>query len=284
MTDINRMFEAVDEKDFGFDFHPTGQRTKIVDYKKLIPFKKNRSLVSQRVSQLVESIKLHGKLLEDPIVTENHDGTYTILSGHHRLAAIKQLVEIEHLSEFSKLRVKIEEKNDLDNELTMIDCNLEREELSSFDKMMAIGRKEEILLEKKERKEIQYAGSTRSYIAASNQLKETQVGVYLRVYKKGSKPLKKALQENKLNITQAYDLAILDSNEQDEKLKDFLNPNKKLRNKNRQCDIFLEDLRSKIESKVQSKVILNKNTLSFKFSSIEVLNNLLELLHLNEIV
>lgn len=71
-----------------------GSETRIIN----IPFEKikanplNKDLPMDDLDQLKESIRT-GKLLHEILVYDMHDGTYQILSGHRRYAALKQLAE-----------------------------------------------------------------------------------------------------------------------------------------------------------------------------------------------
>lgn len=256
-------------------------REKVFYYKDLIPNKKNRLVNHDKVLSIAESIIANGRMIDKPQVTLLDNGKALLWAGHHRTAAITYLVEEKGLKEFEYIKCDVLENNDLDNEILMIDTNLAREELSVYDKMNAIGRKEELYLFKKKNKELEYVGSARSYISStSKNLNETQIGVHLRVYKKGCNEVKNALKDEKITLTQAYKLAALNEKEQKEKLKEILFPKKK----KKQEDKALQYIRDKLEDKMNRKVSVNKNTITFKFDSINDLSNLLNELNLHDIV
>lgn len=255
-------------------------REKVFFYKDLIANSKNRSVNQDKVLSIAESIIANGRMIDKPQVTLLSNGKALLWAGHHRTAAVTYLVEEKGMDEFEYIKCDVLEQNELDNELLMIDTNLEREELSVYDKMNAIGRKEELYLLKKRKKELEYAGSARSYIAStSKNLEETQVGVHLRVYKKGCKAVKSALKDEKITLTQAYKLAALTEKEQKAKLEEILFPKKK---KNQE-DKVLQYVRDKLEDKMNRKVSINKNAISFKFDSINDLSKLLNELNLHDI-
>lgn len=255
-------------------------REKVFHYKDLIPNEKNRTVNQDKVLSIAESIVANGRMIDKPQVTLLETGQGLLWAGHHRTAAIKYLVEEKGMSEYEYIKCDVLEQNEVDNELLMIDTNLEREELSTFDKMNAIGRKEELYLLKKRKKEIEYTGTARSYIAStSKNLEETQVGVHLRVYKKACKTVKNALKDEKITLTQAYKIAALPENEQALKLKEVLSPKKQKNQENE----FLQRISIKLENKMSRKVSINKNTISFKFESIHDLSNLLKELNLEDL-
>lgn len=256
-------------------------REKVFFYKDLIANSKNRSINQDKVLSIAESIITNGRMIDKPQVTLLENGQGLLWAGHHRTAAITYLVEEKGLKEFEYIKCDVLENNSLDNEILMIDTNLEREELSVYDKMIAIGRKEELYLLKKQKKELDYAGSARSYIAStSKNLEETQVGVHLRVYKKACKQVKSALKDEKITLTKAYNLAALPDKEQVVELKKMMNPKKSVQKQKEQQDAFLEELRTSIQQKVNTQVSIKKNMLSFKFDNNDQLMNLLEILNL----
>lgn len=256
-------------------------REKVFFYKDLIANSKNRSVNQDKVLSIAESIFTNGRMIDKPQVTLLDNGKALLWAGHHRVAAITYLVEEKGLKEFEYIKCDVLENNDIDNEILMIDTNLEREELSVYDKMIAIGRKEELYLLKKRKKELNYAGSARSYIAStSKNLEETQVGVHLRVYKKASKQVKVALKDEKITLTQAYNLAALPDKEQVIELKKIISPKKSIQRQKEKQDAFFEELRVSIQEKVNIQVFIKKNMLSFKFDNNDQLMNLLNVLNL----
>lgn len=254
-------------------------REKVFHYQDLIANEKNRSVNHNKVLSIAESIEANGRMIDKPQVTLLENGKALLWAGHHRTAAIKYLVEEKGLKEYEYIKCDILENNALDNEILMIDTNLEREELSLYDKMMAIGRKEELYHLKKQKKEIDYSGSARAYIAqASKNLEETQVGVNLRVYKKAGKQVKKALKDEKITLTQAYKLAALPNNEQVIELNKILKLKKSIQKQKEQQDILLENLQLQIQNEINMPVSLKKNMLTFKFKDLDHLFELLDIL------
>lgn len=118
-----------------------------INLNSLVSHSQNRELNTAHIHDLADPILLNG-LLQMPVVSLNEDDTYTILSGHHRIAACRLLVK-EGYSQFQVIECQIVEKDDLQKELILIDSNLQFKELSVYETMLSIGRKEEILRELK---------------------------------------------------------------------------------------------------------------------------------------
>lgn len=165
----------------------------------------NRELNMDKVHEYVQSIKQVG-LIHDPVVKANSDSTYTLLAGHHRIAACRILAETD--KNYETIRCKVKDIDDIDAELILLDSNVRNNPLSPYEKMMAIGRIEELYRVK------QVSGTLRDVIAEDSSLKPTQVGTYLRIYKKGSDEVKQALKNESISLTKASQLAKLSIEEQ----------------------------------------------------------------------
>lgn len=177
--------------------------TKIIAIKNLHANQQNREVNPEKVEQMAKSIALEG-LLQYPLVIENDKNDYTIISGHHRIAACLKLVS-EGNQEFAFIRCKVVKKDPIDNEMQLIDTNLTSNPLSPYEMMMAIGRKEELLKEKK-KKDKNSSGSIKDIILAESDLKRTQVGTYIKIYKDATNEVKSALKNNEINLSQAHKL------------------------------------------------------------------------------
>mgnify|MGYP000036042469 CR=1 FL=1 len=193
----------------------------------LIPSENNRKLNDAFVDELADNIKLNG-LLQAPVVTPIDNGMYRILTGHHRVAACKKLNKAD--GSFQTIRCMIKRKDEIDCELLMLDTNLKINTLNPYDRMMAIGRKEELLKEKKKREQIK-GGNIKMIIAEETGLKRSQVQTYLTIYKKASVEVKKALQNEQITLSQAASLAKKTNVEQIEAM------NKKQENKTKKEEI-----------------------------------------------
>lgn len=255
-------------------------RTKLIHYTKLVPHKENRVINQDAVMRIVNSIKVNGQLFDSVHVVDNGDETYTILAGHHRHRAVTYVVEVEGLKQYEYIRCVIQDEDELDNDLLMIDSNLEREELSPYDTMIAIGKKEEILIKKRERGDLvqgkPITGALRKIIADDSPIEDTQVGTYLRVYKKGTNKVKEALKYNQITLAQAGEIAKL-KDKQDSALHDLLNPKKKQKivvEKN----VHLQALEHALQSAFATKVTVSEKSLTIKYTSNDDLNRILEIM------
>lgn len=183
---------------------------RIYHYKDLLPNPKQSQIFDIKdVESKAESIEQVGLLqapLVQPIAGSNQA---VIIAGHKRVKAIAYLVEENGRKDLEYIRCQeFKNKDDAASEIALIDTNLEASELSNYEKMMAIGRKEELL------KASGSKGTLRSVIAEKSHLNETQIGYYLRCYKSLIPEGKELLRSNKLTLKQAIDLASEYSNNQ----------------------------------------------------------------------
>lgn len=256
---------------------------KTFHYRQLVANEKNRELKKEKVRSIAESIIVNDRIIDKPQVTLLEDGNALIWAGHHRVAAIRYLVEERGLTKFEYIKCDVSPSHETDNEILMIDTNLEREELSPYDRMIAIGRKEELLKIKRQKAKQngnEIIGSIRSEIAAKvESLSETQIGLYLRIYKKATDVVKQELKNNTITLTTAYKLSSLDSKKQKKQLNEILNPKKKKKQQN--SNLEFDHIKDKIQDSIGVKVTLNDKMLTFHYSE---LSALLEKLHLQNCV
>ena len=179
--------------------------TRVFNINDLISFDKNKDIFEIKDIESKAKSILEVGLLQMPRVKpiENSNKAY-ILAGHKRVEACRMLVKQGH-KEFEHIRCEIDERDLLTAELAMIDTNLEASKLSSFELMQAIGRRAELIEEK--RKNSVVSGRTVDIIADNSYLQRTQVGYYLKCYKKLVKSSKDALRENLITFKNAIELA-----------------------------------------------------------------------------
>lgn len=176
---------------------------RIYHYKDLLPNPKQSQIFDIKdVESKAESIEQVG-LLQAPLVQAIAGSNQAvIIAGHKRVKAIAYLVEKKGRKDLEYIRCQeFKNKDDAASEIALIDTNLEASELSNYEKMMAIGRKEELL------KASGSKGTLRSVIAEKSHLNETQIGYYLRCYKSLIPEGKELLRNNKLTLKQAIELA-----------------------------------------------------------------------------
>lgn len=110
----------------------TGERVKMVELSKLVPFKNHPFKVKddEDMEKTVDSIKQFG-VLNPVIVRPNEDGTFEIVSGHRRC----------HASELAGLETVPAIVRNLDDDaatILMVDSNLQRETLLPSERAFAL--------------------------------------------------------------------------------------------------------------------------------------------------
>lgn len=242
---------------------------KVIPLTSLCAHPKNRGINKEKVLEYVNSIRING-IIYEPVVKANDDGSYTILSCHHRIEACRILAKEN--PKYLHIKCKVKYLDDIDAELLLIDSNL-TSPLTSYEKMMNIGRKEEIFKEKIVNGELGVGGPLRDIVAAhSSMLKTTQVGTYLRIYKRGTSTLKEALKKNLISVEAAAQICLLPAEQQNKALKSGKIMIKKE-------DVFCKSLKEALQHKLATKVEIKKHSLKFYFTDTEDLNRILEALH-----
>lgn len=258
---------------------------KLFYYKDLLANPKQAEIFDMKdIESKARSIENIGLL--QPLLVESIPGSRQaiLIAGHKRLAAIKMLVEEKNLMQFQYVWCKVQEPDEIMNELALIDTNLEASELTNYEKMMAIGRKEEILRENGQK-------GLRYMIASQSNLEETMVGYYLKLYKKLHRSCKQLLRKEKINIKQAIKISNLSEEEQEriaaeiESGSTFEEVIGKKQDQKKQQDedgIFSRDVAHKMETRLQTKVAITPSQIKISYSGTDDLNRVLELLGMLE--
>lgn len=244
----------------------------------LIANPKNRQINEQKVQEYVASIRING-LLQDPLVQPMDDKTYMILSGHHRIAACRRLAKEDSFYNAIECKVTMPDLDNLRTEMALIDGNL-NSPLTAYEKVISIGRKEEILkkLAIDHKDEMgKGKGSLRDIIAAQISLQSTQVGKYLRIYKRASTEVLTALKEERISFEEAAKLCKYEKEKQV-----LLLQSRKQKKQKQPNDIFIEDLRTRVQQRLGTKVQFQKHKMEITYVDIDDLNRILEELHLLE--
>lgn len=186
--------------------HPAFQNnTRVYNVDDLIPSDKNKGIFDLKdIDSKAASILENGLLQMPRVKPIENSKQATILAGHKRIAACKKLVSEGH-EEFQFIRCEIDNRDELRAERVIIDTNLETSKLSTFELMQAVGRKAELI--QQERSEKGLEGRTVDIIAENSYLERTQVGYYLKCYKKLGEVAKTALRENRITLKEAIQLA-----------------------------------------------------------------------------
>ena len=126
----------------------TGERVKMVELSKLVPFKNHPFKVKddEDMEKTVDSIKQFG-VLNPVIVRPNEDGTFEIVSGHRRC----------HASELAGLDTVPAIIRNLDDDaatILMVDSNLQRETLLPSERAFAFKMKFDAMKRQGERRDL----------------------------------------------------------------------------------------------------------------------------------
>ena len=113
--------------------------TRLIDINMIVSNVKNRQVSESYVESLTVSILENG-LLQPPIVFKNSNNLYILLSGHHRIAACKLLLEQGH-SEFQYIKCFINTGDEIEQELILIDSNLEIKHLTAWSHHLTVRKK-----------------------------------------------------------------------------------------------------------------------------------------------
>ena len=159
----------------------TGERVKMVDLSKLVPFKNHPFKVKddEDMEKTVDSIKQFG-VLNPVIVRPNEDGTFEIVSGHRRC----------HASELAGLETVPAIVRNLDDDaatILMVDSNLQRETLLPSERAWAFKMKLDAIKHQGERVDLTSAQVGQKLPWAVNQVAEeasaskTQIQRFIRL-------------------------------------------------------------------------------------------------------
>ena len=178
----------------------------------LIPFENHpfKSRTGEEQTELLESIRANGPLV--PIIVRSSSaGKYEIISGHRRVEACKEL-SIDTISAIVK---------ELTNEeaiITMVDANLQRENLLPSEKAFAYKMKVEAMKRKAGRPQknsSQVATNIDTAAEIGQQLGESRDQVYRYIRLTNLIPeLLKMVDEHRIAFTPAVELSYLPEHEQ----------------------------------------------------------------------
>ena len=110
---------------------PSGDPVTEIDVEKIYPFENHPFKVvdDERMEDLVESIKYNG-VLTPVVVRPDDEGGYEMISGHRRLYAVNKIG-------LPTIPATIKEMDDDDAVISMVDSNIQREEILPSEKAFA---------------------------------------------------------------------------------------------------------------------------------------------------
>ncbi len=193
---------------------------KYIDVEDLVPSEDNFYSMSA-IDELAGLIELSGGVKQPGLVVPLGGGKYKLLSGHRRRLASIQLVK-QGKEAYRKMPCMVEdagreqgpeadELRAIDEAILLITTNGQREK-TDWDKVQEATRLR-ALLEKKRRFE-KIPGETRKLIAEQLGTTPAQVGRYDSIEKHLIPTFKTWLEEEKINISVAYELSTMSEREQ----------------------------------------------------------------------
>ena len=234
------------------------KRTEFILYKNIHPNPRNEMSMSG-IEELASQIKLSG--LEQPLVVyQQDDGSYMILTGHRRYAAIGILIERGEWDEDSQpIECKVKDLEEMDVPLDIADKEMlsilvTNQSREKTDADLAFEIKEwKNIISKLRAQGVTFMVSgydengepirknivgvrTQELVAEQVGMSNAQVGKFNKVENQGSDALKEALKSNQININNAAEVAGMTHSEQEELIK------KALKNKGKEGLITSEDV------------------------------------------
>ena len=195
---------------------------KYIDVEDLVPSEDNFYSMSA-IDELAGLIELSGGVKQPGLVVPLGGGKYKLLSGHRRRLASLQLVKqgkeayrkmpcmVEDAGRDAEPDAETDELRAIDEAILLIATNGQREK-TDWDKVQEATRLR-ALLEKKRRFE-KIPGETRKLIAEQLGTTPAQVGRYDSIEKHLIPTFKTWLEEEKINISVAYELSTMSEREQ----------------------------------------------------------------------
>ena len=117
---------------------------RMIDYKKLIPNRKNRKSIGD-IPKLADEILLAGGIKQNLLVRKLEPEKYEIISGHRRYYAARHLVEDQGKEEYRLLPCRVETEEDLLADYDRITGNSTIESLSEYEKMQELEELKKII-------------------------------------------------------------------------------------------------------------------------------------------
>lgn len=160
------------------------------------------------IAELADNIRVCG--LQQPIrVRKEAEDRFTIVSGHRRRAALKQLIE-DGFPEYQTVACIVEEDDASDamKELRLIFANSATRQMTSAEQMQQAERVTELLYKLKE-EGVEFPGRMRDQVAAACKITSTKLAELKVIREKLIFDFKTKFISNELNHSAAYHLARL---------------------------------------------------------------------------
>lgn len=187
----------------------------------------------EEIEELKNTIELLG-LQQNLVVKKIEGGMYKIIAGHRRYYSMLRLYQ-EGNKNFKYVPCKVEEEDDLRNELRLIITNSTTRDLTDWEKIHQAKRLKELLTEYKEREKI--PGRVRDIVADILNVSASQIARMESISNNLIDDFKEELKEDNVKISAAYELSKLP----EEKQKEVYKEHKDKRN------ITIKDIKKKSE-------------------------------------
>lgn len=170
----------------------------------------------EEIEELKNTIELLG-LQQNLVVKKIEGGMYKIIAGHRRYYSMLRLYQ-EGNKNFKYVPCKVEEDDELKNELRLIITNSTTRDLTDWEKIHQARRLKELLTEYKEREKI--PGRVREIVADILNVSATQVARMESIENNLIDDFKEEMKEDNVKISVAYELSKLPEEKQREVYKE----------------------------------------------------------------
>lgn len=187
--------------------------TNQININDLVPSGNNfYSIDEDGLTDLKDSIELLG-LQQNLVIKKIENGKYEIIAGHRRYLAMKKLYETGNLS-FEYIPCKIEEEDNLKNELRLLMTNSTARELTDWEKIHQAKKLKELLTEYKKREKL--PGRIRDIVADVLNTSTTQIARMESISNNLVEEFQEAMKEDDIKISVAYEISKLPAEKQKE--------------------------------------------------------------------
>lgn len=196
----------------------------------------------EEIEELKNTIELLG-LQQNLVVKKIEGGMYKIIAGHRRYYSMLRLYQ-EGNKNFKYVPCKVEEDDELKNELRLIITNSTTRELTDWEKIHQANKLKELLTEYKKREKI--PGRVRDIVADILNVSATQIARMESVENNLIDDFKEEMKEDKVKISVAYELSKLPKEKQKEVYKEH----------EEKSNITIKDIKKKSEDEKEEIEVL----------------------------